>query len=221
MDKVNGMEERLSLRRLERKAYTSTLQDGLLDILLGLTMFGNFFVPLLLSYAGVSWGYLVPDVNVFTIILTCLAVAVFVGGKRIITVPRIGVARFSPMRRTKLARITAVLVIAALLGVIVGLLFEEQTIGPSLPIGIHLPIVIWIVVAVTSFSLGAYLLDVIRLYVYGALFAAAVPIFVMLRRVGFYTLGLSVVAVSAAIMMAIGIVLLLRFLHEYPKLVEV
>ena len=72
-----------------------------------------------------------------------------------------------------------------------------------------------------GFGLAAYLLDFSRLYFYAALFAASPVSFVLLKQAGFPMVGLSVVAVSAAIMMAVGIVLLFRFLKKYPRPIEI
>ena len=211
------MTEAMDLKDLEKRAYASSFEDGLWDIFLGIVLFA-MFSELLFSAIGVSWGYIIPEptgnLSVSQVLLTALALLVFFAGKRLITLPRMGVARFGPRRKARLWRIGIVFVITA----IVGLLFALEIV-PSM--GLPLPLVAWIMVSGLGFGLAAYLLDFSRLYLYAALFAASPVSFVLLKRAGFPIAGLSVVAVSAAIMIAVGIVLLFRFSKKYPRPLEV
>ena len=211
------MTETMSLKELERRAYTSSFQDGLWDIFMGLLLFATFS-ELLFSAIGISWGYIIPEpmgnLSVSQVVLSALALLVLFAGKRLVTIPRMGVARFGPRRRARLWKIGIVFVITA----VVGLLFALETV-PSM--GLPLPLVAWIMVSGLGFGLAAYLLDFSRLYFYAALFAASPVSFVLLKQAGFPIVGLSVVAVSAAIMIAAGIVLLFRFLRKYPRPLEV
>jgi len=211
------MTEAMDLKDLEKRAYASSFEDGLWDIFLGIVLFA-MFSELLFSAIGVSWGYIIPEptgnLSVSQVLLTALALLVFFAGKRLITLPRMGVARFGPRRKARLWRIGIVFVITA----IVGLLFALEVV-PSM--ALPLPLIAWIMVSGLGFGLAAYLLDFSRLYLYAALFAASPVSFVLLKRAGFPIAGLSVVAVSAAIMIAVGIVLLFRFSKKYPRPLEV
>jgi len=211
------MTETMNLRELEKSAYTSSFQDGLWDIFMGLLLFA-MFSELLFSAIGRSWGYIIPEpmgnLSVSQVVLSALALLVLFAGKRLVTIPRMGVARFGPRRRARLWKIGIVFVIT----LIVGLLFALEIV-PSM--GLPLPLVAWIMVSGLGFGLAAYLLDFSRLYFYAALFAASPVSFVLLKQAGFPIVGLSVVAVSAAIMIAAGIVLLSRFLRKYPRPLEV
>ena len=211
------MTETMNLRELEKSAYTSSFQDGLWDIFMGLLLFA-MFSELLFSAIGRSWGYIIPEpmgnLSVSQVVLSALALLVLFAGKRLVTIPRMGVARFGPRRRARLWKIGIVFVNT----LIVGLLFALEIV-PSM--GLPLPLVAWIMVSGLGFGLAAYLLDFSRLYFYAALFAASPVSFVLLKQAGFPIVGLSVVAVSAAIMIAAGIVLLSRFLRKYPRPLEV
>jgi len=214
------MTETMNLKELEKRAYASSFQDGLWDIFLGLLLFA-MFSELLLSAVGVSWGYIIPEpmgnLSVSQVVLSALAFLVLFVGKRLVTIPRMGVARFGLRRRARLWKIGVVFVATF----IVGLALAWGIVPSGLSIGIPLPLVVWIMVSVLGFGLAAYLLDFSRLYLYAALFAASPVSFVLLKQVGFITVGLSVVAVSAAIMIAVGTVLLLRFLRKYPRPSEI
>jgi hypothetical protein len=214
------MAQTVNLRQLEKRAYTSGFQDGLWDIFLGLLLFA-MFSELFLSAIGISWGYVIPEpmgnLSVSQVVLSALALLVLFVGKRLVTVPRMGVVRFGPRRRARLWKIGVVFVITA----IVGLLFAWEIVPSGLSVGMLLPLVAWIMVSVLGFGLAAHLLDFSRLYLYAALFAASPVSFVLLKQAGFPMVGLSVVAVSAAIMIAVGTVLLFRFLRKYPRPLEV
>jgi hypothetical protein len=207
----------MSLKELEKRAYASNFEDGLWDIFLGIVLFA-MFSELLFSAIGMSWGYIIPEpmgnLTVSQVVLTALALLVFLAGKRLVTIPRIGVARFGPRRKARLWKIGIVFVITA----IVGLLFALEIV-PSM--GLPLPLAAWIIVSGLGFGLAAFLLDFNRLYFYAVLFAASPVSFVLLKQAGFPLVGLSVVAISAAIMIAVGIILLLRFLKKYPRPLEV
>jgi len=217
---VTRMAETINLKTIERRAWASYFDDGLWDIYLGLLLFA-MFSELFLSAVGMSWGYIVPEpignLAVSQVVLLVLAFLVLFAGKRLVTVPRMGVVRFGPGRKARLWKIGIVFVITA----IIGLLFAWEIVPSGLSVGIPLPLVAWIMVSVLGFGLAAYLLDFNRLYLYGALFAASLVSFVLLKQAGFPTVGLSVVVVSAAIMMAVGTVLLFRFLRKYPRPLEV
>ncbi|TLN09746.1 hypothetical protein FDZ71_09830, partial [bacterium] len=151
-----------------KRAYASNFEDGLWDIFLGIVLFA-MFSDLLLCAIGISWGYIIPEpishLSVSQVVLTALALVVFSAGKRLVTVPRMGVARFGPMRKARLWKVGIVFVITA----IVGLLFAWEIV-PSM--GLPLPLVAWIMVSALGFGLAAYLFDFSRLYLYAALFAA-------------------------------------------------
>jgi MFS family permease len=213
------MAETMNLKELEKRAYASSFQDGLWDIFLGVLLFA-MFSELFFSSIGASWGYIIPEpmgnLSVSQVVLSALALLVLFAGKRLVTVPRMRVARFGPRRRARLWKIGAVFVATLILG----LAFAWGIAPSELSIGMPLPLVAWIVVSVSGFGLAAYLLDFIRLYLYAALFAASPVSFVLLKQVGFLTVGLLVVAASSAIMIAAGIILLLCFLRKYPRPLE-
>jgi hypothetical protein len=214
------MTQAMNLKELEKRAFTSSFQDGLLDIFLGLLLFA-MFSELLLSAIGISWGYIVPEptgnLSVSQVVLSVLALLVLFAGKRLVTAPRMGVVRFGPRRKARLWKIGMMLATTA----VVGLLFAWEIVPSGLSVGIPLPLLAWIMVSVLGFGLAAYLLDLNRMYLYAALFATSPVSFVLLKQAGCTTVGLSVVAVSAAIMIAVGTVLLLRFLRKYPRPLEV
>ena len=87
----------INLKEIERKAFRSTFQDGLWDILLGLV----FFIPAVNGLL-VNNDYILIPLYIASILL-------FVTAKKQITIPRIGLVKFSEKRKKKGYVITMIL----------------------------------------------------------------------------------------------------------------
>ena len=83
------MNEDINLKELELKAWKSTFQDGLWDIMLGLV----FFVP------AVTGLFIENDYAMIPLYFA--AIILFVTAKKRFTIPRIGFVRFGEQRRKK------------------------------------------------------------------------------------------------------------------------
>jgi len=210
--------QHVSLRELERKAWTSLFQDGLWDIFLGLLL-ASSAVNAWLSDTGAPSTTRIPT---YMAIIVLGGLALWVG-KRFITMPRMGYVRFGPRRRARLNRLRAVillsvLVIAALF--LAGLGMQNHWLGRPewwligrIPMASAMVTLNFLVV----FSLMAYLMDFSRLYLYGVLFALQEVLGVALRELAGVDIGFLVgSALSAAIVLLMGIVVFVRFLGEYP-----
>jgi hypothetical protein len=156
---------------------------------------------------------------VILLMLSVLACLAFWAGKKFITTPRMGRVKFGPQRKTKLKKTRAVLFLSALLGVITLVLRAMWNIEWAARIPI--PAYIWTVQAIVVFGLGAYFLDVSRFYAYGVLYAIPVPVgIVLLQNTGLPGFMFLPFGVSGGIMVIIGVVLFIRFLHDYPLVPE-
>ena len=94
-DKGNDMDNRLNLKELERRAFRTTYQDGLLDLTLGLiviSMAGYMFRP--------DEGYGPLNIILFTVSFLLANLVTWVG-KWFITIPRMGQVSFGPRRMRK------------------------------------------------------------------------------------------------------------------------
>jgi len=208
------MTQNIDLKEIEKKVWTSYFEDGIWDIFLGLLILGMGLAPLL---EDIGMG-----LSEYWIISTMLPAMIFLFvGKKYIAIPRMGVVKFGPKRKAKLKKMQAILFIVLILGLIIGILVATSIISPELAKGISIPILVWIGVFIIGFSLAAYLLDFNRLYLYGVLYAIPHPARMMLKHTDFAGISLSIFFVSAAVMVAIGMVLLIRFLRKYPLPEEV
>lgn len=159
-----------NLTDIEKRAYRSTFQDGIWDIFLGLILL-ILAVIALLSNRGMPEG----QQMTVLIVLQVVALAVFIGGKKCITVPRMGFVKFGPQRKAKIKKSRIVLLASVVAGIVVFLVallaMRSSSAGPSRLMN-FMPLA-WVVNAIIVFSLLAYYLDCPRLYAYGVLFCPA------------------------------------------------
>jgi hypothetical protein len=204
--------QNISLKELERKAWTSYFQDGLWDIYLGLLLLA-MAIWALLSDVGFSesWG-----MTIF-IGLEVLAMLVLWSGKKFITVPRMGRVRFGPKRKAKLNWVRVILLISVLAGA--GVFVAALAMRGNRPEWLNGTFVFpaaWMVNAMVVFSLGAYFLDFKRLYLIGVMYALPVPLDIMFRKVADIDLSFIAFGIPAMVILIVGLVVFARFLREYP-----
>ncbi len=206
------MSERLELKELERRAYRSFFRDGIWDIYLGLLLLAVGSGPGLATVgAPPLWA------GMGGLALAALAMLLFVGGKRYLTVPRLGTVRFGPGRSARRRKTTVVLAVSVLVGA--ALLVVRLAAPARLPAlgGIPAAVVIFAASCIIVFGLAAYYLDFARLYLYGPLYGAAFPFAVAVHGLADVPQSfLAAYGLTAAPMLVIGLVLLIRFLREYP-----
>ena len=189
------MTQEINLKKLEKKAWTSTFEDGLIDIVLGLVL-------LMISICQMldDTSYLYPLFGLL---------ALFVGAtKRYITNPRMGVVKFSRERTGK--RYVLILVLAASISFLprlaaIGLLQQ-------------LPMVA-VIVGATVFIIPcslAYLMNWGRMYFYAILFTLSFALEITMADTGAIASGAYAWLISEIIMIITGVVYLVRFLKKYP-----
>ena len=196
------MVQPMDLKALERRAFRSTFQDGLWDIYLGLVFLAFGFGPIY------DWlGFSKTANMVFQLGYITVAFVLFYLGKRYVTVPRLGRAKFGPARKRRIIKTRLVLGASVLLGLAIWALFASGN-----DLGLNLVLIIFAANILIVFGAMAYFLDFERLYIYGVLYALSLP-------VG-HVLGLRdeavVFWVTAGATVIVGIVLFVRFLGEYP-----
>lgn len=201
------MTTNMDLRRIERKAWTSFFEDGLLDILLGL----------LLAMTGVAalprdrglWGSW--QVGIYLGLLV-LSFAVFWLGKKHVTVRRLGRVRFGPTMRAKSKKsraVAAILVAAQVAVVVAGLNMMSTDAAQGVPGG-RAPWALAYGIWMTGvFSLASYCIDFRRGYVVGVLYAVGFSGTMLLDSPIMFV-------VAGAVILLMGLVVFVRFLREYP-----
>ena len=201
------MTTNMELKRIERKAWTSFFEDGLLDILLGLllAMTGVAVLPRDRGLLG-SW-----QVGIYLALLV-LSFAVFWLGKKYVTVRRLGRVRFGPTIRAKSKKSrarTAILVAVQVAVVVAGLNMMSTDAAQGVPGGRALWALAYGVWMMGVFSLASYCIDFTRGYVIGVLYALGFSGTILLDSPIMFV-------VAGAIILLMGLVVFVRFLREYP-----
>ena len=114
----------MNLKEIERKAWTSFFQDGLLDILMGLALLA-VGIPAVLPNIFTSELHQ----NAAAAVLMVLAFVPYWAGKRFITAPRMGRARFSRARKSKQTKAAVTYAISVVVGLMPALpILKSETI---------------------------------------------------------------------------------------------
>lgn len=200
------MTTNINLKDVERKAWMSFFEDGLLDVFMGLNLLA-VGIPALLPHFFVSEL----RQNAAYVALMVPALFVYWLGKRFITMPRMGRARFGPTRKSKQRKTAVLYSISVLAGLIVFLVFLMPTTGKSqgtpwsAPAVFALGIGAWMLLIL---GLGSYFMDFTRGYVIAALYALAFSGTILLHN--------PIMSITAgAVAMLMGLIVFVRFLRRY------
>jgi hypothetical protein len=200
--------QKISLKEAERKAFRTTLNDGLVDIFLGCFLL-MFVIGLYLSDSlGDFWSS-----AVFLPFMALVYLAIWLIRRYVVT-PRIGMVKFGQARKAKLAKFTVVMlvinVVALILGSVAALSFGSV---PGQMISILFGLIL-----LMGFSIAAYFLDFNRLYIYGLLVGLSPLIGEWLWTHGYATHhGFPITfGTSSGIMILVGLAVFIRLLHNNP-----
>ena len=206
------MSQKISLKEAERKAFRTTLNDGLVDIFLGCFLL-MFVIGLYLSDSlGDFWSS-----AVFLPFLALVYLAIWLIRRYVVT-PRVGMVKFGQARKAKLAKFTVVMlvinVVALILGTVAALSFGSV---PGQMISILFGLIL-----LMGFSIAAYFLDFNRLYIYGLLVGLSPLIGEWLWTHGYATHhGFPITfGTSSGIMILVGLAVFIRLLHNNPVPIE-
>jgi len=201
--------EEPNLREIERKAYMSYHQDGLLDIFVGVYILGfglGIFTDII--WVDRIWepgfGSIMPAILIATIL------PIWIEAKRKITVPRIGFVKFGPQGTRKLIAIYIGLFVAGL-GAFFAFTVSQGGPSPWLNMIFQNGLIIIGIGSLAVCVLFGYSMGLKRLYGYGLL---ALILLVIGHFMGIFfpylllTLGIAVIAT--------GVALLISFVRKYP-----
>ncbi len=193
------MAEKINLKKIERKAYTSYHQDGLIDVFAGFLIL-SFGLWLILDMAWMGW------------ILWVVAVSAYAAAKRVFTIPRIGFVKFAP-HKVKALQTVALIVFSlfAFLGVVAFLQVE----GGSTPLWLLFAIENYMFVigvsAAASLCVVGYAFRIERMYAYALLTLIMFVTGHFLSFPLYYYMTL-----LGTVILLFGLALLIRFIRRYP-----
>jgi hypothetical protein len=197
---MEQMNQKINLKEIERKAYTSYHQDGIIDVTIAITV---------LMFAAV----VISDMPWMGGIVGVLVTSIYAGMKKVITIPRIGYVKFPQQRTQRLMILTVTL---GLVAMIAGVFTFMQTLSSGVPDWLMFLIdnyMITIGVAVSAlFLLGAYSFKTKRIYGYSLL------TLVMFLAGHFFSFPLYYYLTAlGSIILITGLALMIRFVNKYPK----
>ncbi len=202
------MTEKLSLKDMERGLFRNSIQDGILDIQIGLMLL-MFVLPIYLSpKLGDFWSSVVFLPLWFLVIFGLRAY------RKKVVQPRVGTIKYGTYRKKKLMRLNIIILVVNLLALILGLFsfFNFSALSgwaPSAGFSI---------IMLTGFSLAGYMLEMPRLYLYAILISAAPMIGEYLYQnfgASHHGFPITFGFVSAALVIT-GLIILIRLLGKYP-----
>ena len=204
------MSKLISTKEAERRAVRLSLQDGLWEILLGLTILSLSASVLLRDILGVPINY-IPVILVFAV-----GIPLTRRIKKDIVIPRLGSVQFGSKRRRKFKIINIVLislVVFTWLFVLIPNLVNLNTDFSNWPY--------WFVDAIFGlllfgfFALLSITLETPRIAVYGLLFGLSLPADIILRE----ALGTQVPIfniLTGCVITVWGTITFIQFLRNYP-----
>ncbi|MCL5996523.1 MAG: hypothetical protein M1546_10805 [Chloroflexi bacterium] len=209
------MSQHISLEQARRKAIRLlNYEDGLWDILLG-----SIFV--LLSIYPVTRNLLGPALNLLLFLaIMAILIAGFSYARRVISVPRIGIAKMHSTREQIVTRVILIaLVLITVTAVVATLLSVPNASEPRTGVGRGWIDVLGVdiavaVVTIGFFSLMAYLFGITRMYLYGWLIGVGNLASTALDLYMGYQFHFPL-AIGGVIIVLLGAIRITRFLRQY------
>lgn len=191
------MSQMINLQDVERRAWTLYFQDGLWDIFFGLLFLGGG----LRALTGNLWYYLLVAAGVLVLIL----------GKRWITLPRLGQINYSQKRKARTNVVRIVALAAMIFTAVVFIIGVNGAETSDFPVG-------WVFVLMVPgvLILMAYMMDFKRLYGYAVLVAG----FMVITELYGDPMAAWAQIFAGLVPLTVGIILLVRFLREFPVVDE-
>lgn len=202
------MTEKLSLKDLERGLFKTSIQDGILDIQIG-CMLLMFVLPIYLSpKLGDFWSSAIFLPVWFLVIFGLRAY------RKKVVQPRVGIIKYGSYRVKKLTRLNIVILVFNLLALLLGLFSFINFSALSA----WFPAAGFSLIMLIGFSLGGYMMEMPRLYLYGILISAAPLIGEYLYQnygASHHGFPITFGFLSAALVLT-GLIILIRLLGKYP-----
>ncbi len=199
----------MNLRELERKAWTAYFDDGILDITIGLFVLA-FGIGMTTPYTGLA-------------VFAWMVIFFFAAAKKSITLPRVGLVKFSPEKEERMKKERAFFVIFFSITALIGLAFFlalTAGIPQSLKTVVgELALFSYELIIAVGICLVGYWKQIRRFYAYTGFLLVAVVAGMLLDIPGanpLITMRYHFTATGVIILLT-GLVVLARFFRRYPR----
>jgi len=211
------MSQKIDLKAIEKKVFTSFHQDGLIDLFLGFIM----LISILSSTLDASG---VPDsvrIIIYLPLMVVLGPVLYMLGKRYITFPRMGFVKLGSKQQQKkriviFSIITAVLITLVILTIILG--NKAGKLGSIFGVKAEFwssAIVTFIIIGI--FAIIALVLMTPRFYLLGFIVGMSEPLYMLLKHFTHIKyIGVIAYGIPAMLLIILGTVVLKRFMKKYP-----
>ncbi|KAF5422936.1 MAG: hypothetical protein C5S44_04015 [Candidatus Methanocomedens sp.] len=191
------MTQNLNLKEIEKKVWTSTFEDGITDIGIGLVLLVSTICQMF------------NDERFYLYLLFIVPALFIIIAKKYITVPRMGLVKFSRERNKK--RYTLFLVMT--ISIVFLLMLTTKGLLQQLPMT---SLIVGAIVFIIPCSI-AYFLNWDRMYIYAVLFTLSFALNeITIANTGVIASGAYAWLISGMMITVVGVVYLVRFLHRYP-----
>jgi hypothetical protein len=191
------MTEAIDLKGLEKKVWTSTFEDGITDIGIGLVLLVSTICQIL------------NDEHFYLYLLYIVPALFIIIAKKYITAPRMGLVKFSRERNKKMYTLFLVMTIS----IVFLLMLTTKGLLQQLPMT---SLIVGAIVFIIPCSI-AYFLNWDRMYIYAVLFTLSFALNEMtIAKTGVIASGAYAWLISGMMITLVGIVYLLRFMNKYP-----
>jgi hypothetical protein len=191
------MTEAIDLKGLEKKVWTSTFEDGITDIGIGLVLLVSTICQIF------------NDEHFYLYLLYIVPALFIIIAKKYITAPRMGLVKFSRERNKKMYTLFLVMTIS----IVFLLMLTIKGLLQQLPMT---SLIVGAIVFIIPCSI-AYFLNWDRMYIYAVLFTLSFALNEMtIAKTGVIASGAYAWLISGMMITLVGIVYLLRFMNKYP-----
>lgn len=203
------MTQEIDLKELERKAWTAYFDDGLLDITAGLFVlaFGMGMTTRYTTVTAFAW----------------MVIFFFVAAKKAITLPRVGLVKFSPEREKRMKKEKSFFIVFFTITALIGMgFFIALTTGIPQSVKTivgELALVSYELIIAVGLCFVAYWKQIKRFYAYSAFTLAVIVagLFLSMPGVNPLTVMMYQFTATGAVMLFTGLVVLARFFKRYPQ----
>jgi hypothetical protein len=208
LERRSVVSEQVSLKQVEKQAFTTVYGDGLWDLFLGCFVLMLAVGPLLSVSLGDFWSAAVflPFWSAVYLVVRWL--------RKHVVAPRIGTVKFGRARKAKLRKFSLVMLVANVVALVLGFV-AASNVGK---ISGHTPAPFLGLILLTAFSAAAYFLDFSRLYVYALMMGLSPLIgeWLWVRHMASHHGFPVTFGITAAVMIIVGLVLFVRLLRHNP-----